>query len=227
MSRYAAMFERLGHVLVPTAGKPDEYHAVGFVHRELQRMCERVRRFEGAQYPLALGKRLERRERFRVAAADIIGAAAVLEVRVLGPDCGVVEARRNRPGIGDLSLLVLKHIGFGAVEYPARAAQKRRAMLRAVEALAGGLDPDQPHRIVKEVGKQPDRVRTAADACHDGVGQAAKLTEHLRARFASDHALELAHHRRERVRTGGGAEQIVRVLEACRPVAQRLVDRIL
>ena len=50
---------------------------------------------------------------------------------------------------------------------------------------------------------------------------------HLRARLAPDHSLELANHRRERMRTGGRAEQIMRGLEARRPVAQRFVDRVL
>ena len=100
-------------------------------------------------------------------------------------------------------------------------------MLLAVEALAGRLDPDQPDIVVEEIGEQADRVRPAADASDDRIGQPAELLEDLRARLAADHPLEFAHHRREGMRPGRGAEQIMGVLEARRPVAQRLVDRIL
>ena len=81
--------------------------------------------------------------------------------------------------------------------------------------------------VVEEVGEQADRVRAAADAGDDRIGQAAELVDHLRPRLAADHPLEFAHHGRERMWPSGGAEQIMGCLEARRPVAQRLVDRVL
>ena len=53
------------------------------------------------------------------------------------------------------------------------------------------------------------------------------MLDHLRAGLAADDALKLAHHGGERVRSGGSAEQIMGGFEARRPVAQRLIDRIL
>ena len=101
-------------------------------------------------------------------------------------------------------------------------------MLAAVEALAGGLDADQPDRLVAdEVGEDADGVGAAADAGDDRVGQPPFLLEHLRARLAADDPLIFADDGREGMRPGDGAEQIMGVGEARRPVAQRLVDRVL
>ena len=100
-------------------------------------------------------------------------------------------------------------------------------MLVARQALARRLDPDQRDVIVKEVGKDPDCVRSAADAGDHRIGQASLQRQNLRPRFLADHALKFAHHQREGMRSGDRAEQIMRVGEARRPVAQRFVDRIL
>ena len=97
----------------------------------------------------------------------------------------------------------------------------------AGEALARRLDPDQRDVVVEEVGEDADRVRPAADAGDHRVGQASLDLEDLRARFLADDALKFAHHQREGMRAGDGAEQVMRVGEARGPVAQRLVDRIL
>ena len=43
----------------------------------------------------------------------------------------------------------------------------------------------------------------------DGVGQPALALEHLLAGLVADHPLEVAHHRRERVRPGDRAEDVV------------------
>ncbi len=92
------------------------------------------------------------------------------------------------------------------------AAQQGRAMLLAVEALAGRLDADQAHAFVgDEIGEQADRVGAAADRRDAGVGQAAFILQYLGARFLADHALEIADHQREGMRPGDGAEQIVGV----------------
>ena len=101
-------------------------------------------------------------------------------------------------------------------------------MLAPVQPLAGGLDADQPHLVIgDEVAEQADGVAPAADARDHRVGQAAFDVQDLLPRLAADHALELAHHQREGVGARRGAKQVMRVLKACRPVAQRLVDRVL
>ena len=73
----------------------------------------------------------------------------------------------------------------------------------------------------------PIALEPAADARHDGVRQRTGPLEHLRARLVADDPLEVAHHRREGVRPGHGAEHVVRVVDVGDPVAHRLVDGVL
>ena len=58
-------------------------------------------------------------------------------------------------------------------------------------------------------------------------GRAPVELEALRPGLVADAAAEVAHHRRERVRPGDGAEEVGRVVDAGHPVADRLVDRVL
>ena len=60
-----------------------------------------------------------------------------------------------------------------------------------------------------------------------GVGQRAGQLEALLAGLVADAAAEVADHRRERVRAGGRAEAVGRVVDAGDPVADRLVDGVL
>ena len=184
--------------------------------------------FEGADDALLAREQDERIERGLVLAADIFGAADVLQMGMFGADARVIEPGRDRPAFGDLAVGILEEEGRGAVEDAGRTAQDRRAMFVPVEPLAGGFDPDQADPLVgDEIGEDADRIRPAADAGDDRVGQAALDLEDLLARFLADHALKFADHQREGVRPGGGAEDIVGVGEAGGPVAQCLVDRVL
>ncbi len=77
--------------------------------------------------------------------------------------------------------------------------------------MAAGFDADQLHAFVfDERVEDADGVAAAADAGEDGIGQAAFGFENLAARFVADHAMEIAHHHRIRMRAERGAEQIVR-----------------
>ena len=69
--------------LSPRPDRPTRIDAVRLLLGELQRVRERVRGFERAEDALALGQRLERGERLGVGRADIFGAAAVLQMRML------------------------------------------------------------------------------------------------------------------------------------------------
>ena len=62
--------------------------------------------------------------------------------------------------------------------------------------------------VADERVEDADRVRAAADAGDDGVREAADLLEHLRARFAADHRLQIAHDHRIGVHAGGRAEDV-------------------
>src|SRR3546814_6707516 len=101
-------------------------------------------------------------------------------------------------------------------------------MFGAVETLASRFDPDQPHRLILDkVGERAHRVGATAYAGDNGVGQPSFFLQYLRPRLLADHALELPHHMRKGMRPGDGAEQVLGIREAGRPVAQGLVDRVI
>ena len=100
-------------------------------------------------------------------------------------------------------------------------------MQPGVEPVAAGLDPDHPDiRLVEKRVKQPHRIRAAADAGDERVGQPALGASQLGARLVADDRLEIAHHRRVRMRSGDRADHVERVVDMGDPVAQRLVHRV-
>src|SRR3954471_11045646 len=81
--------------------------------------------------------------------------------------------------------------------------------------------------IVQERMEQAHRVRAAADAGDERIGQTSCRRQHLLARFVSDHRLKVAHHHRIGVRPGDRADAVKGVRDIRDPVAQRLVHGIL
>ena len=75
--------------------------------------------------------------------------------------------------------------------------------------------------------EDPHRVGPAAHAGDHGVRVAARRRRHLRQAFLADHALEIAHHHRVRVRPGDGADDVEGRFDVRHPVAHRFVERIL
>jgi hypothetical protein len=97
-----------------------------------------------------------------------------------------------------------------------------------VEPVARRLDAQHlDRRIVEERVEQADGVRATADRGHQQVGQAARAREHLCARLATDHALEIADQLGIGVRASGRADDVEGVVDIGDPVAQRLVHRVL
>ena len=116
----------------------------------------------------------------------VLGAARVAERRVLGADARVVEAGGDRVRVGDLAVGVGEDRGARAVQDAAAAGAEARR--------AGRLDADEAHvGVVDEGVEGADRVRAAADARDDDLGQPALGGEELLARLVADHALEVAH----------------------------------
>ena len=105
---------------------------------------------------------------------------------------------------------------------------ERRGVATGLDPLARRLDADQPHVGIREERREDaDRVRSAADARHDRMGQPAVALQHLRSAFAADHRLEISHHPRERIGTDDGADDVVCGRDVGHPVPQRLVGRVL
>ena len=144
---------------------------------------------------------------------------------MLGPDPGIVEAGRDRVALDDLAVLVAEHVAARAVQHRDLAAADRGGVVLA--AVSARLDADQPHGVVAEGMEGADRVRPAAHAGDDRVGQPVLALEQLGARLTGDHRLQLAHEQRVGMRSGGRSDQVVRVLDVRDPVADRLVHGVL
>ena len=122
--------------------------------------------------------------------------------------------------VGDLAVVVGEHRRARAVQDRGAAAAEARRACR--------LDADEPHvGVVEEAGEDADRVRAAADAGDDRVGEPALGREHLLARLVADHPLQLA----DELGIGRGADaradQVVGRLDVRDPVADRLARRLL
>ncbi len=175
-----------------------------------------------------LAQELEGGERLVVGRRDVFDPALLLQPGVLGADAGIVEASRDRMRLGDLAFLVLQQIGAVAVQHAGAAAGQRRGMLAGLDALAARLDADDAHALVVEEGmEQAHGVRAAADAGHQGVGQAPFHLHDLLAHLIADHALEVAHHRRIGMGARHRADAVEGRLAGRDPVAQRLVHGVL
>src|SRR5882724_247980 len=93
---------------------------------------------------------------------------------MLGPDARIVEARRNRMAFQNLSILVLQQISAVAVKDAGAATEDRSRMLAGRNAVTARFDADDFNAfIVEERMEETHRVRTAADAGDECVGQPA------------------------------------------------------
>src|ERR1051325_4294130 len=192
----------LRHVLVAA---PAEIH-----HHDLpaadraavaQQPAERMRRLQRGDDAFRLAQFVERLQREVVAAVVVLDAPDLLQVRVLGADGRIVEARRNRVRLRDLAELILQHHRARAVQDAEGAAAEARGMLAELLAAAARLHADEADGIVfQHLVEEADRIRAAADARHRDVGPRAGPRAQLRQRLASDDGLEIAHDLGIRVR---------------------------
>jgi hypothetical protein len=166
-------------------------------------------------------------QRLRIAGELVARAPALGELGVFRSDRRIVETGRHAVRRRDLAFAVLQQVREAAVQHARLSAVEARGVVAGRVAVAAGFDADQLDlRIADEGAEQPDGVAAAADAREREIGQAFGMGEDLRARFVADHALELGHQRRKRMRPQRAAEQVVRLWIAD-PRAQRLVDRVL
>ena len=147
---------------------------------------------------------------------------------MLGADARVIEAGGDRMGLDDLAVVVAQHIGAVAVEHARTAGGQRGRVQTAGDALARRFGADQAHAgIVEEGVEDADGVAAAADAGGDHIRQAAVIGQHLRARFAAHHRIEVADHARIRVGAGDSADDVEGVMHVGHPVAHRFVQCVL
>ena len=147
---------------------------------------------------------------------------------MFGSDAGVVESGGDRVGVDDIAVGRLEEQGLRAVEDAEAPAVDRRGVFARRKTLPARLHADELHlRVVEEPGEEADRVRAAAHAGEGLVGEAPELREALATRLPADHALEIAHHVRIRIRARARADHVERVVAVRHPVAQGLVHRVL
>ena len=93
-----------------------------------------------------------------------------------GPDARIVEPGRDRVRLDHLAVLVLQQVGALAVQDAGPAGGHRRRVLAGRDAVACGLDRDDPHvAIVEEGVEQAHGVGAAAHGRHQHVRQPAFL----------------------------------------------------
>ena len=111
---------------------------------------------------------------------------------------------------------------------PGRPRSIDAACLLGVDPVASSLEAVELHvGVVEEGMEDADRIRSAAHArCH-GIREPAGECEHLLPRLLADDLLKVTHHRRERVRPGRRAEDVVGGRDAGDPLAVGVVDRVL
>src|SRR5437867_230334 len=79
-----------------------------------------------------------------------------------------------------------------------------RPWLAPRHPLSASFDADELHvRIIEEGAEDADGIRAAPDARDHDVREPPERRKRLLARLAADHRLEVAHHRRVRVRADG------------------------
>ena len=126
------------------------------------------------------------RKRLVVGRAEILRAAGVAQVGVLGADAGVVEPGGDRMCVRDLAVVLGEDRRAGAVQDSWRPEPSDAAP-------AASTPTSAPPRRDEPV-EDPDRVRAAADARDHGIGQPSLGAEHLPARLAADDRLKFGDH---------------------------------
>src|ERR1019366_417812 len=126
-------------ILVAAPGEVhDEILAFG-IRRALDGFGDGVRTLERRDNALDAREAARRVERFAVATGDVLGAAAIAQIRVLGPDHGIVEAGGDGMGKSDLAVFVLQPVTVGALQHARSAAAIARRMLTERIAAAAGF----------------------------------------------------------------------------------------
>ena len=127
----------------------------------------------------------------------------------------------------DLAGFVLQHVRVSSLQHAGRAAAETGGVIAQFFAAPSGFDADQfDFLVLDELVENSDGVRAAADAGDDRVGQFAFGFQNLRAGFASDDAVKIAHHGGIRMRAQHAAEQVMRGADVGDPVAHGFVDGV-
>jgi len=131
-------------VFVAAAGEVDDDQPVLRQSRgELKGLGQGVGGFQRREDPFELRARLKRVHGLVVGDADVLDAAGVLPVGVLGADAGVVEAGGDGVDVGGLAVVVLEDVGKRPVEDARPPLREAGGVLSQRPAPAARLDADE------------------------------------------------------------------------------------
>src|SRR6187399_952249 len=156
-----------------------------------------MRGLERGQDPLLAPETLKRVEGRGVVYPGVLSAAGLAQPGVLGAYRCVVQAGRDGVGQLDVAVTVLQHVAAGALQHTGGPSGEARSVLPRFDAAPAGLDAHETNAPIRNEGiEDPHGVTAPANAGdHDGR-QRSELIQALRARFATDHRLELPDHQR-------------------------------
>ena len=187
-----------------------------------------VARLQRGDDALGATQVVKRLQRFVVGDAHVLGPADVLQEGMLRPHAGVIQAGRDRMGLGDLPVRVLQKVSAIAMQHAGRPCRQRRRVAPRGDALPSRFNADQSRALVRDVRiEDSHRVAATAHAGNHCIGLAAGHLWHLDQALVADHTLEVAHHGRVRMRPGDGTDDVEGVFDVGDPVAQGFVQRIL
>src|SRR5437899_9943842 len=107
---------------------------------------------ERLYYALDAAQTVERGDVFSVVDGDIFGASGLLEPGVLGAHTRIIQPRRDRVRLDDLTVFVLKQIGASSVQHPRPSRTQRRRMPAAGYAESTRFHADELDRFVRDIG---------------------------------------------------------------------------
>src|ERR1019366_10504533 len=127
---------------------------------------------------------------------------------MLGTNGGIIEARRDGVGEGDLAVRILQHVRECSLQHARRTALKAGRVLAQCSAATAGFHADKPHLAVgNEFVECADGVRSATYAGDDDRWQPAFLLQNLLLHLDADAAMEVAHHGGIGMRSESAAEE--------------------
>ena len=159
-------------VFIAAAGQVDHHQPFGGKGSgQAEAVGRGMGRFQGGDYALEPGQKLESFQGFAVPDRDEFDPAASAKVGQLGADSGIIEAGAQGMGGQDLAVVVLKEDGFITLD-DADSAVRSEAdrVFSGFRSPSARLNPDASNLspIQKRV-EEAERVGSSPDASHQNI----------------------------------------------------------
>lgn len=224
----------VGHganVLVATAREADEdrlilAHGLGQLHG----IGHGVAGFQCGDDALGAAQIVKGVQRFGIRDAHVLRALDLLQPGVLWAHAGVVQARADRMGLGDLAVFILQDESAVAVQHARATFLQRSRVLAGLQTFASSFHAKQLGVLKRDVGVEDAHgIAAAAHAGDHSIGLlfGAQKFGHLRQALIADDLLEVAHHHGIGMGAGHGTDDVEGVIHVGHPVTHGFVERIL